>query len=190
MLAIALFLAVFVGGEVFADEFLLQTEGFSVNAQGERLVFVWEASGGRKKLTLDAGGAEKLYELMDEVHKKVEEIEFESFGDESVDTRYIESIEGEYRLRIDDFARFWGSGVFKSFLMLSPMKGDEEQPREGFAHEFLVYHHHSERYESEPMMVRMDDGEEVMIEVTPSDEYGEEFLEFLQVLGKFTGKEE
>lgn len=188
LLAFVLSLAVFVAGGAFSDEFLFQAEGFSVREEGGNLILVWGTSGEPKSLSFDAVGTEKLCEVLDQVHAKVEEIEFESFGDESVETRYIASAEEGYRLRVDSFSRFWRSGAFKSFLVLSPVKA-EEQPREDFVQEFLVYHHHSESVEKERVMVRMDEGQEVMLEVTPSDEYGKEFLRFREVLGDFTGRE-
>lgn len=186
--AFALFLVLSLSGCVVAAEPLFQTEAFSVSGQNGKLIFAWEASGELKKLTLDPSGAAKLSEFVDDLHGKAEEIEFESFGDESVESFFINSAEGEYRLRADSFARFWRSGAFKYFLVLSPVKG-EDQSRERDRQEFTVYHHHSELVEREQIMVRMDDGQEVVLDVTPSDEYGEKFMEFRQVLAGFAGQD-
>lgn len=186
ILLLVLVISLFMTPCLFATEtqasgILYDEETFKME---KNLVLTWDTPDGEKKVILDAAGVEKLYRLAEEARKKGGDIEPEFLFDGKVKTDIIETAEGTYRLRTDYFVRFWRSGAYKSYFVISPVKGTEE-PKEDSFKEFMVFHHHSELLEKERVMIRVEEGKEQIVKDIPSEEYGEEFLKFHETLADF-----
>lgn len=163
------------------QDYLFNEHGLSLE---KKMVLTWDTPEGERVVELDTEGAEKLRGLAEEAKAKGGDIEPEYLYEDKVKTDFIEPAEGKYRLRVDYYVMFWRSGAYKSYFMISPVRG-KEKPEEGFGRRFMVFHHHSELLEKEKIMIRDQDGKPQLADAVPSEEWGREFLDFLKALNEF-----
>lgn len=150
----------------------------------KKMVLTWDTPEGERVVELNNKGVKQLRDLAGEAKAKGGNIEPEFLYEGKVKTDFIEPAEGKYRLRVDYYVMFWRSGAYKSYFMISAVRG-EEKPEESFSKRFMVFHHHSELLEKEKIMIRDQDGKPQLADEVPSEEWGREFLDFLKALNEF-----